>query len=247
MRRMFEAPFLLFLLKLLTAGTLGVLVGVERQWHQGLAGMRTNGMVAIASAAFVSLPTLLPEDGTGPAHMANYIVTGIGFLGGGVILREGTSVRGLNTAATMWATAAVGALIGCGLFAPAVSLAACILVINVLLRPIVRVVNRLAAQHGGGSAMTYQIAFTCRSESVAMIKQTLLQDLDTRHLALRALRTSDENGANQMVSAEIIAYGPDDQRIETLVAGLSTLPTVTSASWSTQASAETDMRMHPGS
>ncbi len=244
---MADPPLMLFLLKLLTAGTLGVLVGVERQWHQGLAGMRTNGLVATASAAFVSLPTLLPEDGTGPAHMANYIVTGIGFLGGGVILREGTSVRGLNTAATMWATAASGALIGCGLFAPACGLAAVILVINVILRPLVREVNRLAAQYGGGSAMIYQIELTCRAESVGKIKHVFLQGLDRRHLALRALQTRDGEGNCQIVTAEIIAYGPDDQRIETLVAGLTDRASVTSARWSVQNGIEADVKMHPGS
>jgi len=240
-------PFFLFAAKMVAAGALGILIGVERQWHQGLAGMRTNAMVATAAAAFVSLPTVLPEDGTGPAHMANYIVTGIGFLGGGVILREGTSVRGLNTAATMWATAAAGALIGCGLFAHAALLGALVLVINVLLRPLVVIVNRMAARHGGGSAMSYMLEFTCKSDDVVEARQLVVKGLDRRHLALRSLAAQDGADGRTTVSAEVIAYGPDDARIESLVAGLGCQPSVVSARWSLQTTAEADARLHPGS
>ena len=237
----------LFLLKLLAAGAVGITIGVERQWHQGLAGMRTNAMVATAAATFVALPTLLPEDGTGPAHMANYIVTGIGFLGGGVILREGTSIRGLNTAATMWATAAAGALIGCGLFIQAALLAMFVLVINVMLRPLVVVLNRLAAHYGGGSAMSYLLEFSCKPDTVGDTRGTLLAKLDARHLALRSVQVRDGDAGGTVLAVEVLAYGPEDARIEKLVAELSTLPTVTSARWSLQTSADSDPRVHAGS
>jgi uncharacterized membrane protein YhiD involved in acid resistance len=120
-------------------------------------------------------------------------------------------------------------------------------VINVLLRPVVIRVNRLAARYGGGLAMTYQIEFTCRAENVNEVKQALLQNLDRQHLALRALQAQDGEGGRQLVSAEIIAYGPDDQRIETLVAGLSAPDCVNSARWSILTSAGSDARLHPGS
>ncbi len=242
-----ESPDLWFLLKLLVAGMLGIVIGIERQWHQGLAGMRTNAMVATAAAAFVALPTLQPEDGTGPAHMANYIVTGIGFLGGGVILREGTSIRGLNTAATMWATAAAGALTGCGLFVDGVVLALVVLGINVVLRPLVSAVNRLAARFGGGQAKPYLLEFDCAADRAGPMRQKLLRTLDRQHLALRAVQTRDQAAGRTMVSAEVIDFGPDDARIENLVAIIGAEPSVTSARWALQSSADSDPRVHSGS
>jgi len=92
-------------LELTLSALLGAAIGFERQWNQGMAGLRTNALVAFGAACFVGLHI---------EQAAAYIVTGIGFLGAGVIFREGGSVRGLNTAATLWCSAAVGALSGAG-------------------------------------------------------------------------------------------------------------------------------------
>jgi putative Mg2+ transporter-C (MgtC) family protein len=102
-----------FLLNLGAALLMGVVIGLERQFNQHPAGLRTNALVCVGSALFVLLPHLYGHD-LGPEHMAGQIVTGVGFLGGGVILREGLTVKGMNTAATLWCSAAVGALTGAG-------------------------------------------------------------------------------------------------------------------------------------
>ncbi len=82
------------------AFVLGAILGLERQWRQRLAGLRTNTLVATGAALFVMLSALTPGDSS-PTRVAAQVVSGIGFLAGGVILREGTTVRGLNTAATL--------------------------------------------------------------------------------------------------------------------------------------------------
>lgn len=95
--------------RLAAALLIGGLIGFERQWRQRMAGLRTNALVAIAAAGFVVFSTaFLPN--SNPTQMAAQVVSGIGFLGTGVILREGINVRGLNTAATLWCSAIWGRL-----------------------------------------------------------------------------------------------------------------------------------------
>src|ERR1700758_885423 len=105
----------LFIVRLLVALALGVVIGAERQVRQRLAGLRTNALVAAGSALFV-LVAAFSHDAEASARIAAQVVSGIGFLGAGVIMREGLNVRGLNTAATLWCSAAVGVLSGAKAF-----------------------------------------------------------------------------------------------------------------------------------
>ena len=102
-----------FLINLGAALLMGVAIGLERQFGGHPAGLRTNALVCVGAALFASLPGLWGHD-LSPDHMVGQIVTGVGFLGGGAILREGLNVNGMNTAATLWCSAAVGALTGAG-------------------------------------------------------------------------------------------------------------------------------------
>ncbi|MDR0251735.1 MAG: MgtC/SapB family protein, partial [Brucellaceae bacterium] len=94
---------------LTAAFILGGIIGFERQWRQRLAGLRTNTLVAVGAATFVLFASLVDGD-TSPTRVAAQIVSGIGFLGAGIIFKEGFNVRGLNTAATLWCSAAVGVM-----------------------------------------------------------------------------------------------------------------------------------------
>jgi putative Mg2+ transporter-C (MgtC) family protein len=116
---------------------MGAAIGLERQVRQRTAGLRTNALVCLGAAMFVSLSGLM-GDANSPTRIASYVVSGIGFLGGGVILREGFNVRGMNTAATLWCTAAVGALAGAGFVAHAAAGTAAVLLAHLALRPVVR-------------------------------------------------------------------------------------------------------------
>jgi putative Mg2+ transporter-C (MgtC) family protein len=104
---------------------LGMLIGSERQYHQRTAGLRTNVLVCVGAAAFVDLGMRLSGNGAG------------------VIMKEGMNVRGLNTAATLWSSAAVGAFSGADLLAEATLLTVFILAGNTFLRPLVNFINRI--------------------------------------------------------------------------------------------------------
>src|ERR1700692_2448792 len=118
---------------------LGSAIGVERQWHQKMAGLRTNALVALGSCGFVVFSAMVGQGD--PTRVAAQVVTGIGFLGAGVILREGINVHGLNTAATLWCCAMVGTLAGAGFCAPSLVAAGFVVGTNLLLRPLVRLVD----------------------------------------------------------------------------------------------------------
>lgn len=122
---------------------LGSLIGFERQYRSRMAGLRTNALVAVGAALFVVL-SAQGFDGQGgdPTRVAAQVVSGIGFLGAGVILRDGLSVRGLNTAATLWCAAAVGSLAGAGMHVMAVAGTVAIIAVNVGLRELGRAVDR---------------------------------------------------------------------------------------------------------
>jgi putative Mg2+ transporter-C (MgtC) family protein len=130
-----------FTARIVVAFLLGIAIGIERQWRQRMAGLRTNALVAVGASLFVSISALVGPD-INQTQIAAYIVSGIGFLAGAVIFKEGYNVSGLNTAATMWATAAVGTLCGMGYLPEAAIGAVMVLACNVLLRPIVQRINR---------------------------------------------------------------------------------------------------------
>jgi putative Mg2+ transporter-C (MgtC) family protein len=120
---------------------LGTLIGAERQYRQRSAGLRTNVLVALGAAAFVDLG--MRTAGPASTQVMAYVVSGIGFLGAGAIMKEGVNIRGLNTAATLWCSAAVGAAAGSGLIVEATMLTVLVIAGNTLLRPLVNSINRI--------------------------------------------------------------------------------------------------------
>lgn len=101
--------------RLLLATVLGAIIGIEREYRQKAAGVRTNALIALGSCLFTMVGLEMVPPGTDPTRVASTIVTGIGFLGGGAILRTGHTVRGLTTAATIWVNAAIGMATAVGL------------------------------------------------------------------------------------------------------------------------------------
>ncbi|WFE68968.1 MgtC/SapB family protein [Thiomicrospira sp. R3] len=133
------------LISLSTAFVLGGIIGYERQVRQRTAGLRTNILVAVGAALFVDMAARLHGiygGNHGAVHVIAYVVSGIGFLGAGVIMREEGNIRGINTAATLWGSAAVGAAAGAGLVLEACLGALFVLSANTVMRPIVNHINR---------------------------------------------------------------------------------------------------------
>ena len=222
---------------------LSAVIGFERQWRNRLAGLRTNTLVALGAATFVIFAALIPGEAS-PARVAAQVVSGIGFLGAGLIFREGLSVRGLNTAATLWCSAAIGVLAGAGYLLYATVATAFVVFVNLLLRPIVSFINRqplTAAEIETG----YLVSVTCRSDDEAHIRALLLQGLASCGLALRRLDSTNLEGtAHVAVSALVSASQRIDAEVERIVGRLSLEQTVSAARWQVEAQLDPERAMN---
>src|ERR1700680_3153602 len=189
-------------LNLATAVGLSAVIGFERQWRNRLAGLRTNTLVAIGAASFVIFESLVLDESS-PTGGAEQVVSGIGFLGAGLIFREGLSVRGLNTAATLWCSAAVGVLAGAGYLAEAALATGFVVFVNLLLRPIVSFINRQPLT-STELEIGYVVSVTCRSPDEAHIRALLLQGLAGSGLTLRRLDSNDLDAGMRVAVAAIV-------------------------------------------
>ena len=226
-------------INLATALALSSVIGFERQWHNRLAGLRTNTLVALGAATFVIFSDIAPGEGS-PTRMAAQVVSGIGFLGAGLIFREGLSVRGLNTAATLWCSAAVGVLAGAGYLAAAAVATSFVAFINLMLRPIVRVINRRPLSTTE-LEVGYLISVTCRSAEEANIRALLFKGLAAGDLALRRLDSTDVSGTGQViVKAHLVAHSRVDAAVENIVGRLSLEQAICAARWQVQTSLDLD-------
>src|ERR1700754_192495 len=170
------ADFLDTLVSLTTAFVLGTLIGAERQYRQRTAGLRTNVLVTVGAAALgdLALPLAAAD---GAVRVVAYVVSGIGFLGAGVIMKEGMNVRGLNTAATLWGSAAVGCCAGADMIAQAAALTVFVLAANTMLRPLVNAINRRPLDERSSEA-TYELLVTTSAESMSDTRELLVAKLE---------------------------------------------------------------------
>lgn len=215
--------------RILLALVLGIAIGVERQWRQRMAGLRTNALVAVGAALFSSISILMNAH-VNPTQVAAYVVSGIGFLAGAVIFKEGFSLRGLNTAATIWATAAVGTLSGSGFPAEAAIGAGVILGANVVLRPIVARINRQPLDQTELSQI-YEIAVTCYDQNEEAVRASVLAQIRSTTLTLRALESHNVEPSKVRVTATVATTSRADTKLERIVGRLSLDPRIIAASW----------------
>ena len=216
------------------AAALGIAIGFERQWFQGMAGLRTNALVAFGAACFVTLGRLTEIDHT-PARMASLLVSGIGFLGAGVIFREGANVRGLNTAATLWCSGATGGLAGAGLPVEAVYCALGVIGINLGLRPLHKAITRWAP-HPVDAETDYRVEIACAAGTEPILRSLLLANALQEGLGLKALHSQRDEDAVQLV-ADLAAHARLDDAIEALAGRLGAEDGVQSVRWSITATA----------
>jgi putative Mg2+ transporter-C (MgtC) family protein len=219
------------------AVTLGAVIGFERQWRQRLAGLRTNTLVALGAASFVVFENLFSTE-PDRTRVAAQVVSGIGFLGAGIIFREGLNVRGLNTAATLWCSAAVGVLAGGGALPYASVAAALVIAVNLLLRPLVQRINRqplTSAELQSG----YVVNVVCKGDREAHVRALLLQGLSAGSIHLRRLDSSNIEDSDRVeVLAVLSADRRSDGVLEQIVGRLSLEPSVTAARWRVEAVTE---------
>ena len=215
------------------ATLMGACIGSERQWRHRMAGLRTNTLVAIGAASFVIFEGLFPDDGS-PTRVAAQVVSGIGFLGAGIIFREGLHVTGLNTAATLWCSAAVGLLAGSGHPLHAALATSFVVLVNLTLRPLVRLINRQPMTQTE-TDFHYRVRVVCRNPEEAHVRALLLQSTSNGQLSLRRLESTDlEDSGRVEVTAQLTSLSQSDTVLEQVVGRLSLEQTVSAASWSVE-------------
>jgi putative Mg2+ transporter-C (MgtC) family protein len=207
----------------------GAAIGLERQWHHRLAGLRTNALVSTGAAAFVALSGMAAGDNSA-TRIAAQVVSGIGFLGAGVIFREGFSVRGLNTAATLWCAAAVGTLAGSGFLAAAAIVTMMVVATNVVLRPLSHLVARQESK--AETEVWYLVQLACRRavepELRALILETAAQDA----VMVRAIRSGPGGDAETVrLEATLVLQGRASALIEQLASLVRAHAGVSAVSW----------------
>jgi len=222
--------FWTFALNTTAALLMGTAIGVERQWRQHTAGLRTNALVALGAALFVGLSTLIDREAS-PTRIAAQVVSGLGFLGGGVILREGLNVRGLNTAATIWCSGAVGSLAGAGYPLEALLGTLCVLFVHLGLRPLTKWIDARTK-----TATDVETLYRLRVESVdnhdAQIRHILMRHVNSHEkLTLQGIATEDEEGGRTIVVATIYSPERNDRAMEEIVTRVSIEPQVRSVRW----------------
>jgi putative Mg2+ transporter-C (MgtC) family protein len=205
-------------------------IGIERQWRQRTAGLRTNSLVALGASLFVSLSSLVTQTND-HTRMAAQVITGIGFLGAGLMLKEGMNVRGLNTAATLWSAGAIGTLAGSGFLPHAVIGAGLVIATHLVFRPIAKAINRQPVQDISDERL-YILRIVCRSNDEQNIRTLFVHEIVKESLLLQAIESEDLQGTDKVeVKAFILANGRQDTLMEKVVGLLSLEQAVSAASW----------------
>ncbi|WP_277188995.1 MgtC/SapB family protein [Caballeronia sp. BR00000012568055] len=228
-----------FVLRLLAAFACGVAIGIERQMRQRTAGLRTITLVASGACLFVTLGMLTGNGESGVTQIAAYVVSGVGFLGGGVIMRDKGSIQGINTAATLWCSAAVGVLCGSGHYGPAVAGTLIVLLTNTVLREVSRMINATPVS-SADIVREYVLTVIGRQEDEVHIRTLLSNAMDTQPLSFQSLTSEDidDEPPRMKVTATVRMHPKDQAKLERMASRMSMERGVTSISW-TAAEVET--------
>lgn len=217
------------LISLFTAFVLGTLIGAERQYRQRTAGLRTNVLVAVGAAAFVDLAMHL-TGADGAVRVISYVVSGIGFLGAGVIMKQGMDVRGLNTAATLWASAAVGSCAGADMVAQATALTFFVIAGNTLLRPLVNAINRIPLNEKTSEA-TYYFKLAVATDALPDMRDRLIDKLEAAKYPVADVDVVEIGEDVQEIVAKLVASAVDPNELNAVATDLQHLPGVRHATW----------------
>jgi putative Mg2+ transporter-C (MgtC) family protein len=221
--------FLDSLVSLFAAFVLGTLIGAERQYRQRGGGLRTHVLVSVGAATFVDIGMHL-NGNAGATQVIAYVVSGVGFLGAGVIMKQGSNVWGLNTAATLWCSAAVGACAGADLAFEAVALTGFVLAGNTLLRPLVNAINRTPIDQGSTEAI-YEVRITTSADHLDDSREFLREQLETANYPLQSIEVIERETGEIELVAILLGTGANPHELDEVVSRLERNPHIENASW----------------
>jgi putative Mg2+ transporter-C (MgtC) family protein len=208
---------------------LGVAIGIERQLGQHPAGVRTNALVCLGATLFVSLSDRLPD--LEKSRIAAQVVSGIGFLCGGVILREGLTVRGMNTAVTLWCSAAIGTTVGLGYWELAIVGTIAVVGAHFVFRPLAHAIDNYT-QGTPEMDLLYEVKLVCRRDAEEKIRAALVKQIRSAKLRLQGLSLQDTSAPDQVeMTVSLFALQHDEQAMNDLVAKLTGQAGVFRVSW----------------
>lgn len=212
----------------LTAFILGGLIGFERQYRQRTAGLRTNVLVALGAAIFVDIAVSL-HGADGAVRVIAYVVSGIGFLGAGVIMRQEGNIHGLNTAATLWCSAAVGAAAGADLILEAILATLFILAANTLLRPIVQAIDRRPLDEE--AELLNVIYIICDRQYSKQVMEQINITLIKYNYPPKDIEVEPFGDLDVEIEVTLIASSIDTGDIKNIIEHFNNLPQVRHAYW----------------
>lgn len=217
-----------FIIRIFFSLLLGFFIGLERQLTGHVAGIRINVLICMGTCFFMLFPMIYASEEM--YRIASYIVSGVGFLCSGVIFKDSASVRGINTAATLWCTAAIGILASTGMFAIAGIATAVLVLSNILFRPLARKINPIIGDDE--SEKQYRISITCLEEAEQEIRSLLINSNTCKTLYLNNLESGDVVGDKVEIVAEYCSFGKAKNHVlEAIVGKALIVPAVISAGW----------------
>jgi putative Mg2+ transporter-C (MgtC) family protein len=227
---MSEPGILEIIARMAMSAVFGLLVGIERQWHHKNAGIKTNTLVSVGATAFALISAVGFGPTNNPAAVAAGVVTGIGFIGAGVIMRRGGSVQGINTAATLWAAGSMGLAIGAGFYRLASILLVTILLIQIALRPVAVAINKRSGMITPLVTYTLRVSFIAQASDA--VHSTWSGFAAKDGVSIMTINESTSDAAEMALDA---SFGLSDLRASEMTRlgqSLAAIPGVSNAGWS---------------
>lgn len=223
----------IFIIRICVCFVLSFIIGFERQYRHRMVGLRTNVLVSLGAFLFVTAAYgLKPND---MSRIAAQVVSGIGFLGAGVILRDGSKIKGLNTAATLWCVASIGVLSACGMIIEAMVGTLLVLISNILLRLVsLAVMDKVKRMQK--EKCTLKIS--CKNDIEVIVRTSLAKAIERNNLTLQSLERNEITKKEVKLKAIIVTTRPDI--VEEIVKNLSAEPGVTQVSFEHKKQIEID-------
>lgn len=228
-----------FAVRLLIAIILGLIVGLERQWTRHQAGILTNVIVCVGAYAYTAFSYITADITVDKTRIAAQVVCGIGFLGAGLIIRDGTNIRGLSTAATIWATAAIGILCTVDNIFYSVIVAVAIVFLHLILHPLSSLIDKKRhynkdKERARNIECLYKISIRCFEDFEIDIRSHLIKTIrDKNDVLLHNLESidADDNDSKIKIRAYITTVKRNDDLVESIMASIAKDEGIISAGW----------------